>query len=164
VSGLSDASDALLAIAITALGTTVPDRHYSTNGQVALDGCDQLTVAAVGLSLVNPFGSRSPGPVRQAVIPSADFLVQIMRCAPSVQGTAFPDAATLQAAGDQGKADAEVLLCAFTTAMTTVGPAGQPGVLVPGYALSAVGQIVPYGPSGGVMGWSLPLTVLFDCS
>ncbi len=141
----------------------VPDRQYTSVGQVAYDQCPQATVTLTGIALVNPFPARDSRRPRGAVVPAADLLVEVTRCAPPIVNGKFPEIAALEAAGDQVMADMEALVCALTNAMLTIGPTGQPGILVPGYALSSLGQVTPYGPSGGVMGCKLPVTITFDC-
>lgn len=153
---MPDTAQAILAAAVTALGTRVPTRQYVAAGLVAYDQCEQLTVtwAIGGTYLVNPFPNRQPGPGRCASVLAADYLVECTRCVPVITGDQAPTPADLTASGIEIMTDAVTLYCALIADAPTLF----------GTHPYAFGAVTPYGPSGAVGGTRIPITVQIDCS
>lgn len=150
-------AQAILATAVTALGSTAPARQYVAAGLVAYDQCEQLTVtwAVGGMYLVDPFPSRTTKPVRCAGIVAADFLLECTRCVPVITSDAAPDPGLLTSSAEQIMTDAQTLYCALVAAAPALFGACR---------LYSLGSAVPYGPSGAVGGVRIPITVQLDCA
>jgi hypothetical protein len=84
----------------------------------------------------------------------------VVRCVPSIDSDAgtFPEPADLTAAAIQIMGDGEALYCALATACQS-----RAAPLFGGCRLTSLGGAAPYGPSGGMGGVRLPLTVQVGC-
>jgi len=128
-------------------GVALPERQYVANGAVAAD-CEQLVVQVARIFRGLPGGTEggtSPchGPV------SMDVDVHLLRCVPTIEGegedVSLPSAVELEASGEELLRDAEIL-------RRSIKPLVDCRSIV-------LGNLVPYGPEGGLGGWTYRLVV-----
>jgi hypothetical protein len=159
---LAEVAQDILDFAVAALGPRAPARQFLGAGLVAFD-CEQISASWAPRGLYQSsegFLAPSTQIAKRPQVTAADFLVEVVRCVPGINSEmeSFPDPAELTSAATDIMTDAETLYCAFAEACQ---PHNVP--LFGGCRLMSLGGAAPYGPSGGMGGVRLPLTVQVGC-
>lgn len=129
-------------------------RAVVTPGPPAWD-CEQLTVHISRVYNAGPFTEIRTRPVEKHAVPTAEVVVTALRCVTSLteQGES-PSAATVNAEGEQGLVDGELL---YYGLLQAIAAGGFPdGVNCPSVRVE---RMVAVGPQGGLGGWELTLTM-----
>ena len=163
MSSLAQIAEDILAFGVNALGAKAPVRQFLVAGISDITECEQITVAWTPPGLYPssesfPAGSRQSAKRPQVTV--ADFLLECTRCVPTINsetGT-YPDQANLTTSAIEIMGDGETLYCAFARACQS-----RDAPLFGGCRLTSLGGAVPYGPSGGMGGVRLPMTVQVGC-
>ena len=156
---VAEVAQDILDFAVAALGARAPVRQFLWAGTVAQD-CEQLSVswAPRGLYPSQTFPAPTSLPAKQPLVTVTDFMVETVRCVPNInsEAEAFPDPIDLTMTAIEIMNDGETLYCALVAAM-------QAGTLFGGCRMASLGGAAPYGPSGGMGGVRVPLSVQVGC-
>lgn len=163
LSGLADVAQDILDFGVLALGVRAPARRYLVPGISDITECEQITVSWTSPGLYPssegfPIVSRQSAKRPQVTV--ADFLLECTRCVPPINsetGT-YPDPSDLTTTAIEIMTDGETLYCAFAKACQS-----KTAPLFGGCRLVSLGGAAPYGPSGGMGGVRLPMTVQVGC-
>lgn len=143
--------------ALNAQGTPITT-SVVVPGAIAWDECDTCGLHALAVTrrfLSDEFPievSTSTYPAPGAIL-CADFVVQIIRCAPQPQGNALaPDPAALDASAQEVDADAWAIMCSTIEALTALKAAGDIEEFL-------IRQQVSAGPEGACVGSELQVVV-----
>lgn len=133
-----------------------PDRQYVSPGQPVFD-CPQVTVH--GSRLGEDFALDTAKASAAQWVNMVEFTVQVVRCITVLEGTRSkpktPAAATLNADGRQGNADAWVVWMGLHTARKL-------GRITDLCSAMRVERATPLTPSGGLTGWQTIVTAQID--
>lgn len=161
---IKDVSHSLLTnlgAALTTAGIDVPSRAYITTGLPALDypvgnedpttDCgEQFVVSWLGMLTVSQLGQT----IKCATPFVGRFVVGLFRCVPTIDSDGVaPDTADLTASGD------ELSIDAMTLCKVIVDQQLNRKLLDNTCAVISVGNVLAYGPAGGIGGVTVELLV-----
>lgn len=146
-----DQADVITAIdALDSYGGGAPERAYVSHGEPAAD-CEELTVH---LSTLAPRALGTESSARCLVVPEVQFCLQLWRCVTTLENDATPSATVLHDEALALTIDGWALWKYLTGLW-------KAGTLFDGISCKnvAFGIMEPLGPTGGLAGWQLCLTV-----
>lgn len=142
-------------------GINVPPRQYIHSGDVAADfegtNCaDALIVTWVASFQGQPGQAQAATPIKCSVPLSAGYTVFLLRCVPTLSASGQPPTvAALQGSGE------EILTDAMTLPKVIIDLQLSDDLLdsIPGCSLVGIGNVVAFGPEGGVGGSSVDIVI-----